>query len=344
MESRHKRAAGEEIRLAALRLAEKGEKALVSRLAKTFGISRQAVHKHIRSLVAEGALTPVGSNRGRRYELPILDSSQATFPMADLEENAVWRSHVAPFMESVPPAVNSLAHYCFTEMVNNVIDHSDGTRLWIKITRTPLYVEMIVDDDGVGIFRKIREAMNLDDDRHTMLELTKGKFTTDPQAHSGMGIFFTSKACDKFNIMSHTIYFGHVRNDRDWLMDDNTTPLPGTMITMTIDLDTAKTMTKLYDEYSTPEHRGFTRVTIPVVVAQYGDENLISRSQAKRVLTRVERFKEVLFDFNNVGIVGQAFADEIFRVFAHNHPDVHLIPVNANPQVQAMIDLALENR
>ena len=35
--------------------------------------------------------------------------------------------------------------------------------------------------------------------------------------------------------------------------------------------------------------------------------------------------------------VGQAFADEIFRVFPNRHPDVEVIAINENSDVQKMI-------
>jgi hypothetical protein len=35
--------------------------------------------------------------------------------------------------------------------------------------------------------------------------------------------------------------------------------------------------------------------------------------------------------------IGQAFADEVFRVFARDHPDVVLVPMHAVPAVQQMI-------
>ena len=68
---------------------------------------------------------------------------------------------------------------------------------------------------------------------------------------------------------------------------------------------------------------------VPVRLAQHGDEKLISRSQAKQLLNRIDKFKIVIFYFTKVEITGQAFADEIFRVFRRQHPDieiVHLIP------------------
>src|SRR5688500_15597664 len=72
-------------------------------------------------------------------------------------------------------------------------------------------------------------------------------------------------------------------------------------------------------------------------LASFGDESLVSRSSARRVLARAERFDEVLLDFAGIRAVGQAFADEIFRVFANVHPDVNLTHINTSDQVAAMI-------
>jgi hypothetical protein len=66
-------------------------------------------------------------------------------------------------------------------------------------------------------------------------------------------------------------------------------------------------------------------------------ENLISRSQAKRLITRFEHFKEVVLDFEGIKLIGQPFADEIFRVFQGQHLQVHLIPVNANEEIRNTI-------
>jgi hypothetical protein len=52
---------------------------------------------------------------------------------------------------------------------------------------------------------------------------------------------------------------------------------------------------------------------------------------------RFERFKEVFLDFSAVESIGQAFADEIFRVYATRHPEMTLTAVNANRQVSQMI-------
>ncbi len=54
-------------------------------------------------------------------------------------------------------------------------------------------------------------------------------------------------------------------------------------------------------------------------------------------MARVERFKTVVLDFHEIDKVGQAFADEIFRVFVNRHPEVTVTPVRANIDVRRMI-------
>src|SRR5882762_5697831 len=66
---------------------------------------------------------------------------------------------------------------------------------------------------AVAIFRKIATALGLANEAHAILELTKGKLTTDRQRHSGEGIFFTSRMFDWFGILSHNLYLG-CRNGR----------------------------------------------------------------------------------------------------------------------------------
>lgn len=63
----------------------------------------------------------------------------------------------------------------------------------------------------------------------------------------------------------------------------------------------------------------------------------MSRSQARRLVARFERFRHVVLDFAGVEEIGQAFADEVFRVFAAGHPSVELRPINAAPAVMAMV-------
>ena len=86
-----------------------------------------------------------------------------------------------------------------------------------------------------------------------------------------------------------------------------------------------------------PDDYSFSKTVIPVKLAAFGDEQLLSRSQAKRLVARIDQFKNVELDFSGVDEIGQAFADEVFRVFGKTHPLVVLEAIHANAYVAGMI-------
>ncbi len=92
-------------------------------------------------------------------------------------------------------------------MVNNVIDHSESEILTIQLSVDYLNLKIQVSDSGIGIFEKIKTTLGLEHPKQAILELAKGKFTSDPENHSGEGIFFTSRVFDTFLIFSHQLRF-----------------------------------------------------------------------------------------------------------------------------------------
>lgn len=230
-------------------------------------------------------------------------------------------------------------------MVNNVIDHAGASRMIVTVRRSAVRVELTVVDEGIGIFRKIREAYSLDDDRHAILELVKGKLTTDPERHTGEGIFFTSRMFDEFGILSGKLFLSHKRDEEDWLIESRAR-IAGTTVSMAIRPATTCTAQEVFDRYaSEQDDYAFSRTHLVVDLARSEGESLVSRSQGKRLLSRLERFREIVLDFKGVETIGPAFADEIFRVFARAHPGSRLTPVNATAEVERMIRRALaENR
>ncbi len=336
------RARGEDIRQYILENVEKHAPGITSLTAKHFSITRQAVHRHLRNLVSEGALTPSGKTRNRTYSLcPLLEAREAFEIKPGLSEDQAWTTAVEPIVGHFPENVVDIWHYCFTEMFNNAVDHSGGGSILLRITKTAANTQVLLMDDGIGIFRKIQTAMKLADERHAILELCKGKLTTDPSKHTGQGIFFTSRLLDSFDILSGNVYFSHILGElgEDWIVERPQFQ-QGTAIFMKLNNHTSKTCKKIFDHYSDEEDFGFIKTVVPVRLAQYGNDKLISRSQAKRVLARVELFKTVLFNFEGVPTIGQAFADEIFRVFANSHPNIDLLAIHTTSEVKRMIESA----
>jgi STAS-like domain of unknown function (DUF4325) len=57
-------------------------------------------------------------------------------------------------------------------------------------------------------------------------------------------------------------------------------------------------------------------------------------------LAGLEKFRTVTLDFEGVSAIGQAFADEIFRVYRAAHPDVAIVPINMEETVKFIVDRA----
>jgi hypothetical protein len=335
------RAGGERVRKYILE-SVKGHPADISRDASAhFNISRQAVHRYLRQLVKEGSLAEKGTGKRKTYTLAPLIEWERTYLLAnDLAEDVVWRNDISPALGELPENVKDIWQHGFTEMFNNVRDHSEASTVRVRIWKTAIDTQMLIADSGVGIFRKIKQALNLLDDRHAVFELYKGKLTTDPKNHSGEGIFFTSRMFDLYEIVSAGVFFSHRQGtEYDWIIQLSEQETLGTAVWLKLNNHSSNTVKKVFDQYTSGDaDKGFTKTVVPVELAQYEADKLISRSQAKRVLARIELFKTVIFDFDKVPTIGQGFADEIFRVFANQHPDIALYPRNANAEVSQMIE------
>ena len=335
------RSRGEDVRRFIVEHVERHQGDISKITAEHFGITRQGVNKHLRKLAVEGCLTETGQTRNRIYKLAPLSSWQRTYDIVPgLAEDVVWHDDIQPALGQLPDNVMNIWHHGFTEMFNNAIDHSGGRTIRVEVLTTAASTEMSVADDGVGIFRKIQRELGLADERHAILELSKGKLTTDPRRHTGEGIFFTSRMFDSFEILSGGSFFSHESGkSEDWLVE-SIRDRNGTAVFMRLYNHTSRTTRKVFDAYVSGDEFDFSKTVVPVYLARYGNDQLISRSQAKRVLARVELFRTVVFDFRDIDAIGPAFADEIFRVFAHEHPEITLHAIRANSEVKRMIERA----
>jgi anti-sigma regulatory factor (Ser/Thr protein kinase) len=337
-----KRPSSEAVRRFLLDSIASGLSDVAGQAAAMFRISRQAVNGHLRRLVAEGLLEAHGVTRGRRYRV-CERVSRHVYPISDaLTEHEVWEKFVRPLLGDTGESALRICQYGCTEMVNNAIEHSGGTHVEIQVRVAPTRLELTVRDDGVGIFRKIRESLGLEDDQHAVLELSKGKLTTDPRHHTGEGVFFTSRVFDEFSLRAGQLLLAHTSEDRDWLRETGE-DVGGTMVVMRIAPDTGRSLKGVFDAFASAARPFSFAVThVPVALATVGADNLVSRSQARRLVTRLDLFDEVILDFTGVKEIGQAFADEVFRVFASEHPNLCIGLAGANEAVTMMVNRALE--
>lgn len=314
--------------------------ALTSRdLAAALGMTRQTAHAHLRTAVAEGFLVREGKGRGVRYLRAQPGDVHLSFAREGLEEDQVWRDldRRAALPDELDESSRSTLNYIVTEVLNNAIDHSQGTRVDIRFSHTEDRVSVDVEDDGIGAFRHVRERLKLRNDLEAIQEISKGKVTTDPEHHTGEGLFFVSKAANLFEMQSGEFRW-IVDNDRRDHAIASEPARVGTQVCIELARRQARSLEEIFREYT--EDFEFSRTRAVVKLFEHGTR-FVSRSEAKRLLLGVERFKEVILDFRGIRGVGQGFADEIFRVWASAHPEVRLVPEGMNESVAFMVRRAM---
>lgn len=307
--------------------------------------SRQYVNSVIRDMVNKRQLLKGGATAGSFYVLPqnihlIGDEITIKLKREDLEEHKVFNDlkEKALFINDLKENVSSILFYAFTEMLNNAIEHSNSQYVEISIRRDKENIIFIINDFGVGVFINVMQQRKLKSELEAIQDLLKGKTTTQPHSHTGEGIFFTSKIADIFILES----FGHrLRVDnliKDIFIEELNPQKRGTKVIFALLLATKKHLNDVFSQFVTePGEVGFDKTEVKVRLYASGTV-YISRSQARRIVTGLDKFKTIILDFDRVTTVGQAFADEIFRVFQQRHQDIKIIPINMAEPVKFMVD------
>lgn len=317
------------------------ERDIINHTVEEFGISRQAINKHMRKLIDEKLVKKTGDRKSVVYDFVPLEHWEKTFSLDGLKEDVVFRNDIKGKLLDLPDNVFNVWNYGFAEMLNNAIDHSEGGSVTVIVDRNIHGISMGIVDDGIGIFNKIKRDLDLDDVFFSLLELSKGKVTSDPKRHSGEGIFFTSRMFDDFVIVSGELVYTHQAGiDKDDVLDVlhdwHDKKINGTYIYMYLKNDSPITTEEVFNDFTGSDFT-FSKTIVPVELARFGNENLVSRSQAKRMLLRVDKFEFIVLDFKGVDSIGQGFADEVFRVFANDHPKITISVINTSQNIDNMI-------
>jgi anti-sigma regulatory factor (Ser/Thr protein kinase) len=304
-------------------------------VARTLRVSAATSHRLLRALVEGGILERHGRGPAARYRLR---SVRHRFRLSGLQEDRAWDEVAADIGRIRPlgPLESQSLRYAATEMLNNAIEHSRGRAVKVAVSFEPARTTVTtIEDDGVGVFSRLREDFGFRSPHDAVVQLEKGKLTSDPTQHSGEGIFFSSKAVSLFRLESQGVA---------WIVD-NLTPdtaigpsdvRRGTRVTLTVVEGRMRSLQDVFAAYTDPESLGFVRTRTTVKLSALGT-GLISRSEARRLLQRLTEFTHVILDFSGVEVVGQGFCDEVFRVFARLHPEIALEPVGMNEAVSFMV-------
>jgi anti-sigma regulatory factor (Ser/Thr protein kinase) len=321
---------------------EHGARGLATHLMQRLSISRPRALKLLQTLVKSQWLHKSGPVNRPVYRPGPLRQVVQRYDLAGLQEDQPWRHDFAPYFE-LPDAVQRMAQHALTELLNNAIDHSGGSTVAVSMRQTATQLQLMVSDNGCGLFAHLQAHCGIGDAQTAVLELSKGKLTSAPQQHSGHGLFLVTQMADVLNLQANAQAFQRqawastpwqpLRRDTARL--ENT----GTSIYMAIALDTARSLDQLQRATSsTGQAYAFDRTHVPLHVLGHGVAGVLSsRAEAKRAVARLAQFKQAAIDFTGITDIGQGFADEMFRVFRTQHPGVELVPLHMGPRVAEMV-------
>jgi len=321
----------------------------VSDIQKETGFSRAYVNRFLKELKENGRIVLIGKSNSAHYVLAgkskELNPKKEVFKIHYILKNS--NLHEDEILDRVkkdtgillglPKNITSIIEYAFTEILNNAIDHSKSEKIDISVDKENNFIRFSIVDNGIGIFNSIIKKYNLKNELEAIQDLIKGKLTTAPEKHTGEGIFFTSRAVDKLTIQSSNkkLIFDNFLKD---VFIEDIKATKGTRVIFFINIESNRRLEDIFKEYA---ENGFEFSKTKVLIKLYKIDTLyVSRSQARRVLSGLEKFKTVVLDFDKVDIVGQAFADEVFRVWYNNHRNIDIQYQNANENIVFMIKRA----
>lgn len=333
------------------KLKENGE-VRTSEIVKATGYSRAYINRFFKDLFEEGILIPLGKANRAKYipadekilknEIKSIYRVHKLLNNSNLQEDKIYKQieESSGILKDLKKNVSSIINYAFTEMLNNAIEHSISKKIEIIIERKidTNTIAFNIRDWGVGIFNNIMAKKKLNNEMEAIQDLTKGKQTTAQKYHSGEGIFFTSKVGDILTIQGSRkkLIFNNLLND---FFISDIKNFEGTRVLFSINLNSKRDIKKVFNKYTDSNYK-FSKTEINIKLYEEGTD-YVSRSQARRVLAGLEKFKTIMLDFKGVDTIGQAFADEIFRVWKSMHQDINVAWKNANANVLFMINRAL---
>jgi len=340
-----------DVRKVILNLLKKKKELKVTDVIKVTGFSRAYISRIFQELRQENKVVLVGKANRARYVLPNVEEIEKaqkkilnirqTLINKNLSEDIVLDKikKESGIFFGLRQNVSHILDYAFTEMLNNAIEHSGSKKITIKMARDSKSINFEVIDRGIGIFNHIIQARGLKNELEAIQDLLKGKQTTAPKVHTGEGIFFTSKAVDLLTIKGSNKKLIIDNRINDIFIRD-IRRIKGTEVICKIFLNSSKDLSAIFKEYA-GENFKFDKTRVTIKLFETG-QSYISRSQARRVLFGLEKFKIIILDFRNIETIGQGFADEVFRVWQKKHPNIQIIYKNYNENIEFMIKRVLD--
>ena len=332
-----------------LKKLRENEKIKAADIVKATGFSRAYVNRFFQKLKDEGKIVLMGKANKACYisvdKKTVLRTKNSILSVRKILQNKNLSEDLVldeikrdtGIFFGLPKNISAIVDYAFSEILNNAIEHSKSPKIEIQMQRNAAGVVFDVRDWGVGIFNNIKKKKKLKNEFEAIQDLLKGKQTTSPKKHTGEGIFFTSKVGDMLTIQSSRkkLIFNNILDD---IFIKEAKKTIGTKVNFRVVLKSKRNLSGVFRKYS---DKAFSFAKTETKVSLYKiDTDFISRSQARRIVSGLDKFKKIVLDFKEVETVGQAFADEVFRVWQKLHLGIKIEYRNANKNIEFMIKRA----
>ena len=314
------------------------EKDIIQAAINHFGISRQAIHKHMNNLIRAKKVIAHGNTKGRYYQLMPTVNYSKTIDINDKPPQEILKDFVSIHLKSLSGNIQEIIEFSIGALLNNIFDHANALKIYLKIFITHEQTHFIIADNGIGIFDHIRSGLNLKSTELAALELAKGDLTTDSNRYSGGELNTIIHLFDLVTIDSSGQSLKYSNYDDDWQIDYSVQQ-KGTRIHLQIESSSKRTCATIFDRILKREDK---KIRIPLNLLDISEYKIVnSRSQAKSALRNIQKFNKIEFDFNKIDLIGPAFADELVKNVKSRNKAASIEWINCNETVDLLMKRAV---
>ena len=305
-----------------------------------FGISRQAVLKHMNALIDDNKVMAYGKTRDRRYKLKPQVNFNKTIPI-DSKFNSYdfIQKNILLHLDSLSKNIYQICEYSIEALINNIVDHANASSLYTKLFLTYSDLHIIISDNGSGLFNNIKSKLNLNSIQLATLEIAKGEVTTDILRQSGDELNTVLSLFDQVRIDSSGLSLIYTSKNKKWDIGYSK-QIQGTRIHLQINPNSNKTCEHIFKNIFRHPNQ---IICIPLNLLNEPEKNsLNSRSQVKNIFWNITFLEEIHFDFNQIELIGPAFADELVRQSRAINGQVIIKWINCCKTIDMLMNRALD--
>ena len=129
-----------------------------------------------------------------------------------------------------------------------------------------------------------------------------------------------------------------INKTKDWIIKDSQQK-KGTRIHLEIESSSKRNCKEIFQNIFNGKQNS---VRIPINLLKIEKSELVnSRAQAQSILRNISDCKNIEFDFNNIDLIGPAFADELIRNAVRKNQQADIKWINTNETVDLLLSRAL---